>query len=188
MKTTGNIKKIKELIAENPKIKPAEVQSSIILSGIRGRVSWETLEKEATTVVNRKQIANIKQKMKGDSEPYGHNFEAVVHFKEFCDKKDPYYVYKMNDRRGNPDLPSYVFKTSRTKIELAISMNRKNDHFLSEEFCFFDGKHNRSRGFVTLTASVYHPLLKKQVSLAIMETEKRTARRSHCSGNFSMRP
>lgn len=112
MKTTGNIKKIKELITENPKIKPAEVQSSIVLSGIWGRLSWEALEKEATTVMNRKQIANIKQKMKSDSEPYGHNFEALVHFKEFCDKKDPFYLYKMNDRRGNTDLPSFVFKTS----------------------------------------------------------------------------
>lgn len=40
---------------------------------------------------------------------------------------------------------------------------------MRDEFCFFDGKRKRCRGFVTLTASVYHPLLRKQVPLAIME-------------------
>ena len=43
-------------------------------------------------------------------------------------------------------------------------------------FCFFDGKHNRCRGFTTLTASVYHPLLRNQVSLTIMEAERENTR------------
>ena len=33
-------------------------------------------------------------------------------FKECCDRKDPFHIYKMNDKRGNPDLPSFIFKTS----------------------------------------------------------------------------
>ena len=43
---------------------------------------------------------------------------------------------------------------------------------MNSEYCFFDGKHNRCRGYITLTASVYHPLLRRQVLLAIMEVEK----------------
>ena len=52
-------------------------------------------------------------------------------------------------------------------------MDRVEDHFLHEEFCFFDGKRKRKRcrGFVTLTASVYHPLIRKQITLAVMESE-----------------
>lgn len=50
-------------------------------------------------------------------------------------------------------------------------MNREGNHFLNSEFCFFDGKYKRCRGFVTLTASVYHALLRKQVTLAVMEAE-----------------
>ena len=34
----------------------------------------------------------MKQKMKKDIEPSGHNFEATVSFKEYADKKDPLYV------------------------------------------------------------------------------------------------
>lgn len=73
--------------------------------------------------------------------------------------------------RGNSDLPSFVFKASETKARMALNMNRAGDHFLNEEFCFFDGKRKRCRGFVTLTASVYHPLLRKQITLTIMECE-----------------
>ena len=83
-------------------------------------------------------------------------------------------MYKINDRRGNPDQPSYVFKTSTEKMKLAVSMDKGKDDFLSQEFCFFDGKHNRCRGFITLTASVYHPLLRKQIPLAILEAERET--------------
>ena len=39
---------------------------------------------------------------------------------------------------------------------------------MHEEYCHFDGKHKRVKAFVTLTASVCHPLLRKQVILATM--------------------
>ena len=40
---------------------------------------------------------------------------------------------------------------------------------LQEEFCCFDGKVKRCKGHTTLTASVYHPFLQKQVVLSTME-------------------
>ena len=86
-------------------------------------------------------------------------------------KKDRSYIYKINDRRGNPDIPSFVFKTSETKARMGLNMNREGGHFLHEEFCFFDGKRKRCKGFVTLTASVYHPLLRKQITPTVMESE-----------------
>lgn len=92
-------------------------------------------------------------------------------FKEYADKKDPLYVYKINDKRGKPDMPSFVLKTSTTKMTMALHMDKTGDHFLSKEFFFFNGKRKQCKGFVTLTASVYHPLLWKQIPLAIMEAE-----------------
>ena len=65
-----------------------------------------------------------------------------------------------------------LFKTSITKAKMALSMDASGEHFLNSEYCFFDGKHNRCRGYITLTASVYHPLLRRQIPLAIMEVEK----------------
>ena len=57
-------------------------------------------------------------------------------------------------------------------MDIAVKMNKDEDHFLREEYCYFDGKVKRCRNYVTLTASTYHPLLKKQIPLAIMETQR----------------
>ena len=116
-------------------------------------------------------MKNEKSAVRKDINPIRKNFEGIVTFKNYCDKKDKFYVYKINDSRGNPDLPSYVFKTSAAKLLMARDMDKDGSHFLNQEFCFFDGKHKRCRNFVTLTASVYHPLLRRQVPLAIMDTE-----------------
>lgn len=77
-----------------------------------------------------------------------HDFEAAV-FKEYCDRKDPFYTYKINNKRGNPDLPSFIFKTSTKEIQIALDMNRNVTHFLNEIF-FFCGKPKRCRGFIIL--------------------------------------
>lgn len=137
-------------------------------------MDWQTAEKEAASVMNRKQILNKKQKIRGETEPHSDNFEAIVILKECYNEKDKLYVLKINDRRGNPDQPSFVLESSEAKMKLAVPMDDEKDDFLREEFCFFDGKHNRCRGFITLTACVYHRLLQKQIPLAIMEAEKET--------------
>ena len=54
-------------------------------------------------------------------------------------------------------------------MQIAQEMTVLGDHFFSDEFCFFDGNHKRVRGFVTLTASVYHSLLASQIILATMQ-------------------
>ena len=109
--------------------------------------------------------------MKKDIEPVGHNLEAVVTVKQYCDKKDAFYVYKVNYRCGNPDKPSFMFKSSREKAKIALNMNRNGSHYPNSEFCYLDGKYKCCRGFVTLTASVYHSLLRKQIILGTMEVE-----------------
>ena len=53
---------------------------------------------------------------------------------------------------------------------MSIAGNMSKDHhFLGKEYCRFDGNHKYVKGFVTLNASTYHPLLKKQVFLANMQ-------------------
>ena len=120
---------------------------------------------------DKKWIANQKQKIKSETQPYGHNFEAVATYKQYCDKRDPYYIYKMNDKHGNLDRPSFIFKSSKLGVKFALNMTEDEDHFLSKEFCCFDGKVNRCKRLVTLTASVCHPILRKQVILESMESE-----------------
>ena len=55
---------------------------------------------------------------------------------------------------------------------IAIKMNKDGDHFLKEEYCYFERKVKQCKNYVTLKASTYHPLLKKQIALAVMEAER----------------
>lgn len=166
-----NKSQVRQLIKDNPKIKPSEIQSACIMSAFREKADWATVEKEVEATLDRQWLSNVKKQMKRDTEPLGHDFEAVVTFKQYCDKKDSFFIYKINDRRGNPDRPSFVFKMGTQKAKMAINMDKNGNHFLGDEFCYFDGKRKRCRGFVTLTASVYHTLLWKQIPLAVMEAE-----------------
>ena len=84
-------------------VKPSEVQSVFVLSAFHQKLDWADVEREAASAIDKKWISNVKEKVKKSIEPHGHNFEAVVSFKEYCDKKDPFYIYKINDRRRNPD-------------------------------------------------------------------------------------
>ena len=52
---------------------------------------------------------------------------------------------------------------------IANEIDMDAQHLLSKECCFFNGKVKRCKNFVTLTASVYHPMLQKQLPLATME-------------------
>ena len=57
-------------------------------------------------------------------------------------------------------------------MKLTKTMIRKTEEELPSKFCFFDGKVKRTKGFTTLEASCYNPLLQKQVPLAVMECTK----------------
>ena len=164
-------KKIREMLEKNPKLTPSEIQSSFIVASLRKGGDWNEVENAAKRLVDKKCIANEKQNIKRPTRPCRENFEAVVTFKLYCDNQDELLIYKVNDRRDNPDLPSFVFKTSRERMKIALNMDRDGEHFMREEYCYFDGKAKRCRNFVTLTASTYHSILKKQIPIAIMETE-----------------
>ena len=77
----------------------------------------------------------------------------------------------MKDKRGNPDMPSFVFKTSTTKMTMALNMDKKGTVFRAKNFVFFDGKRKQCNGFKTPTGSVCHPLLWKWILLATMEAD-----------------
>ena len=102
-------------------------------------MNWDEVEKEAVASMEKKCISNIKQKVKRDIEPFGDNFGAVVSFKEYSHKRDLLYIYKVNDRRGNLDKPSFVFKHEQ-----------RRPGFYAKRILFFDGKRKRCRGFIFL--------------------------------------
>ena len=102
-------------------------------------VDWDELEETADTLLDTKKISNLKAKLKNESNPAGHSFDAVAHLKRKSDKKDEFYLYKTNNRCMNPDEPSYIFKTSKLKVNLARNMGDKN-HFCQMSIVTFMAK------------------------------------------------
>ena len=92
----------------------------------------------------------------------GFGFEAVKDYKKYSDQKDKYLIYKVDENNQT------VFKTSKSKLQLARNMCT-DEHFLSTELSSFDGCVKRMKNYTTLSASIYHSLLRKQVCLASME-------------------
>ena len=166
---------VEQSLRRNPNLKPSEVVRQSILEGLRADVvDWDELNKTTDALLDSKKISNLKAKINKENNPAGHSIEAVAQLKRKSDEQDEYFIYKMNDRYVNPDEPSYVFKTSKLKINIALSMGNK-ELFMPNEYCYIDGKWNRCKDFPTLTLSVYHPVLRKQVPLFTMECEGETA-------------
>ena len=103
-----------------------------------------------------KKNSNEKIKQKKALQP-SDGFEAVEELKAFTDTKDNSCYIKL------------IKTISMSSKFILWAILVEGDHFLSDEFCFFNGNYKRVRGFVTLTTSVYHPLLRSQIVLATMQ-------------------
>ena len=166
---------IEEYFRKNPTEKPRKAVNTVITDAIKEGKSWDEVERLTDSLLDVSKVKNKKQKVSQNLNPRGHSFEAVGKFKEEMSSKDPLYVFKANDETLNPDLPTFVFCTSTLKAHMGLKMNREGNHFLSEEFCHFDGKHGRAGGYKTLALSVYHEVLRKQIVLAVMHVLEESA-------------
>lgn len=56
-----NREQVKQLLNDNPNIKPAELQSACIMSGFRQQCDWRDIEKQAEATLDRQWISNEKK-------------------------------------------------------------------------------------------------------------------------------
>ena len=155
-------KLVRKSIAVDSSIAPSKIQGSSILSAITKRKPWVEIGKVVEKFTNMEAISNEKLKQKRIRKPYGNKYQASEEYNQYSDKKNKFLVYKVDENK------QIVFRSSVVKMEIAAKMSLST-HFLSEKFCHFDGKVNRTRHFTTLTASVYHSLLQKQIAFASMD-------------------
>lgn len=152
------------------RIKPSAIQGNVILTAIRKRKSWDEVSKIVQKVIDKRLISNEKIKQRLQIFPQGEGYHAIKEYKTYTDEQDPFLIYMINENE------QFVFKTSRKKMVMAREMEVEEDYILSDEYCCFDGKVQRCKNFTTLTASVYHPLLQKQIPLAIMECQSENSK------------
>lgn len=163
---------IKNEVAKHPGVKPNKlVNSKIVNIMAADDFSWDDVELVAEQFVDMKQVYNAREELKMKINPMGQNFEALALYKQKCDEKDKFFIYRVNNRALN-GKPSFVFKSSQAMANICLEMDRDGSGVMMDEFAFIDAKHNRCRGFKTLTLWTYHPVLRKLLSLAIMEVEE----------------
>ncbi len=156
-------------ITNHPDKGPKGIAKATLKEAFNAGASADELGNIAYQFTDRKRISNQKAKILGTTE--NNSIDALVEFKKYTDKKDTYYVYRINSRKMNNE-PTYVFKTSRKKIEMALQCDREGNFILSDEPVHFDAKHSRVKGFKTLTLWVYHPVMRRVINLASMDVEK----------------
>ena len=76
----------------------------------------------------------------------------------------------MNDRKMNWKI-SFILKTSKVLLDVALEMNMNSDGLLEDEFAYYDGHFKRCPGFATLACHVYVEVIQIMVKLFSMETE-----------------
>ena len=79
-------------------------------------------------------------------------------------------ICKLNHRNLN-NQSTYVFKTSSVSVDIGKKLDRTGDHYLSSSYVHFDGNEKRVNNMTTLTLSIYHPLIRKQIILATLNYE-----------------
>ena len=144
---------MRKAIARDCSTTPRAIQSTSITANLRLRKNWQEVEKNIKKVGNVKALSNEKVKQKKVLQPDGVSFKAIKELKAYTDLQDPFLILSINGSQQS------IFKTSTSKMKIALEMYFEGDHFLKDEYYHIDGNHKRVREFVTLTASVYRPLL-----------------------------
>ena len=158
-------------------LKPQRYFNDKIISAIETAPSGDDVYEIANAFVNNSTLNNIKAKARAEIDSAGHNFDAVGKYKESVSQKlqDPYLIYKVNNKALDSTRPSYVFKSSREQIQIAVEMDREGDNLLAGEYCHLDGNHKRCHGYKTITLWVYHPYIRQMCKLVTTEVESESA-------------
>ena len=154
-----------EEFRKRPSTRPCELRRDILGDMIRSGATMNDVEDKANEYLDRKKISKAKRKVLGNSD-----FQRLAELKEKYKKDDKFLIYSFNTKESNGD-DTYVFKSSKTCLNIIRNIDRKGSHFLRDSPVYFDAKENRVREKTTYTLSVFHPMLRKMIPLATMDCD-----------------
>ena len=132
---------------------------------------------DPTLIEKMRYMAKSKGVDTGKPEDEMEAFRCITNLRKASDEIDKNLIYAVNCRQLTGE-PSYVFKTHKHALDLAVQMDptrksvRGRHSLLASEKAYFDGMHRRCRGYKTLTMWVHHPGMRRMRRLATMEVEK----------------
>ena len=149
-------------IAEDVKKYPSKefsARKDILCLMLREGKELSEVESKAEQMLDRIILSKISATSKGNTD-----FSKLIELKERYKKDCPFLIYKLNQS-------TYVFKTSSVSVDIGKKLDRAGDHYLSSSYVHFDGNEKRVNNMTTLTLSIYHPLIRKQIILATLNCE-----------------
>ena len=163
--------KLRDIFKTNSKTTPLQAGRGIIIDALDDpNLTADELFEIVDSAIDTSHIKYVKQKTRAESRPFGHSYEAVGQYRAKMQRLDKFLVYKINSKALNGDT-SYVFKTSKRQLDIAISMDCDENGPLKDEYMFFDGTFKRCPGFVTLAGHVFMDISCQIVKLFTMETD-----------------
>ncbi len=163
-------REVTEFFKQNSSAKPSQCAYESLKTTFHENRNVEEVYKKAEGYANYKKLQNVKQKVVEQINPIGHSFDAVATIKEAADKVDKFLIFNAEDGRLSGDN-TFVFRSSREKVQMMHQMQRDGGGLLAEQYCFLDAEHDRVQKMKTINLSVEHPTLKELVTLASMDCE-----------------
>ena len=162
---------VKKFFAEHTSAKPSQCAYESLKTTLHETRNVEEVYKRAEGYADYKKLQNVKQRVVDSINPVGHSFDAVATIKEAADKVDKYLIFNAEDGRLSGGENTFVFRSSREKVEMMHQMQRNEGGPLAEQFCFLDAEHDRVQKMKTINLSVEHQTLKELVTLASMDCQ-----------------
>ena len=108
-------------------LKPQRYVNYRIITAIEQGVSNEEVRQVTESLVDEATVSNIKASARAEMDSSGHNVDAVGKYREkVCGKlDDPYLIYKVHNKSSDPSRPSFVFKTSKEQLQIAVDIDRQ---------------------------------------------------------------
>jgi hypothetical protein len=168
-KQKSTAQKAKELMAKNVGVRPSMIVNEEMKKVLRAdEIDWEHFTEIATENCNRRSLYNARAEIKSTIDANGNSFDAVCLFKRNTDKQDKYLIYRVNNDAMSNGLPTFIFKSSKSSADLAISMDREmGEH--RKAYAHVDVKHDRVHGLQTVTLWMYNDKIAKLLCIATME-------------------
>ena len=160
-----------EFFKANNSAKPSQYPYETLRKMLKEGKSVDEIYQNASKMAKLKDIQNAKAQVMKEINPAGHSYEAIAKIKEESDKHDKYLLWAVQDGRLSKNKMTYVFRTSKERIEIAALMQQGGEHPLAKEFSYVDAEHDKVLGMKTINLSVQHPTLKEMVTLASMDCE-----------------
>lgn len=160
-----------KLSKENSSAKPSQCAYESLKATLHDIKDVKDVYEKAQGYAAYKKLQNVKQKVVESINPLGHSFDAIATIKEAADKVDKFLIFRAEDGSLSGSENTFVFRSSREKVEMMYQMQRGSGSSLAEQYCFLDAEHDRVQKMKTINLSVEHPALKDFVTLASMDCQ-----------------